>query len=268
MSTFLRHIKQNEKWNTILKILNENFEGNKDFIKEAKNTYNDKYTKLKKLKNTSNILASIAVLKDGPEENKITQVDLNNKNISIFYPIDSPSLLSFNLDYLSARRVFPISISTLINRNISKDRIKMSNSESERDNILKISQFLKNFCSTYNLIVNKIQVDKNSKIIQFETTQRDNTYGTSRQYITITMNKDRKFELDNIKDSIGNLSTNYKSLFSYFSLFGFSDIYARCTCRSYMQKYSRKRGMQNYMCSHILYSMSMLPNYLLTVLAN
>lgn len=263
--SFLGHKKQNERWNNVLKILNDEFAGDRSHIKDASLMYDNKNSQVKKLKDATSILASIAVLKDGNDECKITHIDLTNKILHLSYPLESPAILSYSLDTIATRRLFPLNISSLINRNIAKDKTKP---KSANENIAEITKFLKNFCTTYNLTVNRAQFDKSNGIFQFDTTQRDNIYNSTRQYITCVLDKSKKFQIGTIHENVGKIAKDFSSLMSFFTLFGFSDIFAKCTCRNYSTKYTRKRGMQNYMCSHLLYSMSMFPYYLIALLSN
>lgn len=267
MSTYRRYIKEREKWTDIKKILENQFGGDPNYIKDAEDIYHDRLFQSKRLQNLSSILSSIAVLKDGDPDSKTSRFDLDNKEAYLFYPLESPSILAYSLDSLSYRKLFPISISSLFNRNANIDRNKAKTLE-EREKLLEISTFIKNFCSKYNFSVTKIQKDINAGTIQFESIQMDPVFGPCRQYITTVLNKNKSFSINRIKDNLENFSRDYKSMFSYFSLFGFSDIYTKCTCRNYLSSYTKKRGMQNYCCSHIFYAMSMFPYYITTVLAS
>lgn len=248
-------------------ILDDRFDGDPTYIKEAEDIYHNKIMQGKKLQVLSDILSSIAVLEDGDPDTKTSRFDLENKEAYLFYPLESPAMLAYSLDSLSYRKIFPISISNLLNRNTNFDRNNTKTQE-DRSKLLEISTFIKNFCSKYNFSVSKVQKDVRSGTIQFESIQMDPVFGPCRQYITVVLNKNKTFSINKIKDSLENFSREYKSLFSYFSLFGFSDIYTKCTCRNYLSSYSKKRGMQNYCCSHIFYAMSMFPYYLTTVLAS
>jgi hypothetical protein len=156
-----------------------------------------------------------------------------------------------------------MSIASLLNKNIVMDKSKYGSYD---ESVKKITRFINNFIGKYRLTVNTIQKNTSNGSIQFDTTQIDPILGNCRQYINIILNKDFKLSIDDLDNTVGNFSKDYKSLFSYFSLFGYSNIYSRCTCKNYLSKYSTKRGMQNYMCSHILYSMSLFPYYLTYVL--
>ena len=260
----MRHQKEREKWNNVVKIIDESFEGDRKHKHEAEEIYVSRKSHLRKLKSASNILSSIAVLKEGNEECKTSHFDLVNEEVSLFYPLESPAILGYSLDGLNCRKIFPISITSLINKNIARDRSNPKNSKEALD---EIQRFLKNFCSSYNLTVSRVDLNKGTGVFNFETIQRDNLYGSVKQYMTVVLDKNKQFQLNTIKDNVGKLSMDYRSLLSFFTLFGFGEIYAKCTCRNYLSKYTKKRGQQNYYCPHLLYSMSMFPYYLVALLS-
>ena len=267
MSTFIRHQKENERWNAIQTVLEEKFDGNPIYLKDAEEYYDDHTDKIKKFKNTSNILSSIVTVKEGPSTHKTSVFDLVNEQAYLFYPVESSAILSYTIDTLGYKRIFPTSISSLMNKNIGSDYSKSGTSD-RKENVKEIEKFLRNFCSRYNLTVNKIDKNVKTGTIQFETTQYDQVYGATRQFITLVIDKTKKFSIKDIKNNVDAIARDYTSLFSYFSLFGFSEIFSRCSCKNYLTKYNKKRGIQNYCCSHLMYSMSIFPHYLVSVLGS
>lgn len=264
MSTFLRNKKESEHKKLINQILDKEFNSNPAYLKEAEKKLDSNIAAIKKYKVFNNILSSIKT-NTNTIENKTTNIDFINKNMCLCYSAESISILGYSLGSLSNHKIFPVNISSLFNKNINFD-INRSKTVDEIEKIRHIETFLKNFYSKYNLTVNRIQKDTNNGIIYFETNQIDAIFGTSRQYISIKLDSNKIFSIKNIKDNLKNLSNDYKSLFSFFMLFGFSDIYAKCSCKNYMSKYNKKLGIQNYLCNHILYSMSMFPYYATSIL--
>ena len=265
MVTYLRHQKEKYYWSEIKKILDSQFDGNINYVKEAENIFNKKKNNTKTLKNMNNILSSIKIHSEGNIKNKTSCLDLINEKAYIMYPLEQTALLAYSLTDIGYRRLFPSNISSVINRNIQLDKNNAKNKEYS-DNVNSINNFLKIFLNNYKLNVTTIQKDQNNGTIQFETNQSDPVLGICRQYMTIVIDKNQKFALNNIKNNVGNLAKDYKSLFAYFALFGFSEIYSRCTCTNYLSKFSKKRGMQNYTCNHLFYSMSLFPYYVLYAL--
>jgi hypothetical protein len=263
MSTFYRNIRENLKNNNIREILNSKFGGNPLFLREAEKIEETRNANFKKMKKISNILSAINVAENGSIESKTTNIDLKNKEISLFYPIESPNMLAYSLTEIGYRKVFSTSIANILNRNLSNDRSKHGAYD---DRVKKITKFINNFIGNYRLTVNNIQKNESNGIVQFDTTQLDPTFGTCKQYISVILNKDAKFSINDIEDKVGGFSKDYRAMFSYFMLFGFSNIYTRCTCKNYISKYSQKRGIANYMCQHVMYSMSMFPYYFTYVL--
>lgn len=263
--TLRRYTKEREKWDDIKNILESRYNDDPEYIKMAEKDYYSRQNMIRKLKDVSTILSSIAIPDNGNENNKISIFDIKNQKVNLIYPSISPTVLAYSLDSLGYRKLFPMNISSLFNKNINQDIAK---NKWIATDLKDLYTFLKNFCYKYNLTVSKIQRDMNTGTLQFETLQTDQIYGPTKQYITIKFDPYSKFEFKDFKGSIKDLASNYKSLFSYFSLFGFSEIYTKCNCKSYLRKYNKKLGIQNYLCSHLLYSMSIFPYYAMTVLSN
>lgn len=264
--TLNRHFKEKEKWKAIQAILSSKYDNDPRMIRSAERDYANKVKTIRLLRKASTILASIGVQAEGSADSKTTIIDLKTKELSLSYPNVSSALLAYSLDTVAQRKIFPMTISNLFTMNVSQDIRKHNKSDITRD-LKDLYTFFRNFYSRYNITVSKIQKDANKGTIQFETMQTDQMFGATRQYITISLEKYKQFEFKDFSGDIVTLAKDYKSLFSYFALFGFSEIYARCTCRNYLRKYNKKLGMQNYFCPHIMYSLSMFPAYAVTVLS-
>lgn len=197
---------------------------------------------------------------------KSTYVNLNSKIAYIEETddsnIDSSAVLAYSYDYLTVRRLFPFSLDTYLNTSRVKDNAKAKKNE-DQERVYDIFKWVRSRLLDNQFTLNSITVNKSNGTLQYNTLIRDNNFGTVAQYITAVIDPSRVIHIDNtdITDNMLKLSTNSNLLFNYFILFGFTEFYARCTCQDYYRKYAKKRGVANYFCSHILYSMAQLPYY-------
>ena len=114
-----------------------------------------------------------------------------------------------------------------------------------------------------------MNLDKKNGIFTFTTSMQDRNYGAVKQFITVKYDKNKKLKIPttDLTGTIKELSDKYNMLLMYFMMFGFNEIYCRCTCQDYILKYSKRQGISNYFCSHILYSLVQMPWYLETALS-
>ena len=161
-------------------------------------------------------------------------------------------------------------ILALVFNSMGLSKLKKAKSVDEQTEAARILTWAKSRILNTQFQVNSLSIDRKDGILTYNTTTRDNSFGATLQYITAKIDKNKLVTIENlgIKKPILDISRDYNTLFTYFIMFGFTEFYARCTCSDYYSKYSKKRGIQNYFCSHILYSMAQFPWYASTYLAN
>ena len=202
---------------------------------------------------------------------KTTYVDLKNKTVWLenANDCDVNAVISYSYDYMTTRRVFPYSLNLLFDRSYNKDKYKLKN-EDEKTQALKILNWVKERTLNTQFQLISMNLDKNTGILNYNTSTRDSTFGNTLQYITAVIDKKRKVNIPNlgITDTPFNIAKNFSSAFTYFIMFGFTEFYARCNCNDYYQKYTKRKGIQNYFCSHIMYSLAQFPWYASLFLEN
>ena len=259
----LRYERTDKFYNMVLKTLNEKYDGNIIYYNKAEEDTKEYIKNLKKLKSTTTLANSFVLSDNEIKKHKITNVNLVEKSVSLIYDENPEIVLAYTLEYLSYRRMFPYSINNLIDKNISKDR---KNSSEEAENVIK---WVKHKILEINFNVAELSLNKNSGLFRFGSIMRDPVYGSLRQEITAQIPSDREINISGtIKGKPINLAKDYNTLFTYFIMFGLTELNARCNCPDYIRKYSKRRGIGNYFCPHILYSMAQLPYYMMYVLFN
>lgn len=202
---------------------------------------------------------------------KYTRVDLINDSVDIEMIGNSnlEPILAYSYEYMTTKRLFPFSLNLLFDNAYGKDKRK-AKSVDEQTEAARILTWAKSRILNTQFQVNSLSIDRKDGILTYNTTTRDSSFGATLQYITAKIDKNKLVTIENlgIKKPVLDISRDYNTLFTYFIMFGFTEFYARCTCSDYYSKYSKKRGIQNYFCSHILYSMAQFPWYASTYLAN
>jgi hypothetical protein len=248
----------------VMNRLDEKYNGNIFHYNDAENDVKSQLQLIRKLKSISRITES-----QNPKNiySKHTYVDLNNKSVEIEYS-DSPEvLLSYSLEFLSVRRIFPHSLVTLLDKNKSRDLSKIE--PNKLNEATKIFTWVKDRVLNTQFSLGNISLDKNSGIFKYNTCIKDMTFGSTLQYMTARIDSSRVMQIPgtNLKKNLLELSQDYSSLFAYFMAFGFTEFHVRCTCPDYIRKYSKRNGISNYFCPHILYSLSQMPYYLIYTLS-
>jgi len=263
MSIF-RHEKENQFFKLVMNRLDEKYNGNIFHYNNAENDVKSQLQLIRKLKSVSAIYESQNITN---KYTKHTHIDLNKKIAEIEYSDYPEALLSYSLEFLSVKRIFPYSLVTFLDKNKDKDLAKLN--PSKRDEANKVFTWVKDRILNTQFTLGNISLDKESGVFKYSTSIRDNNFGTTLQYMTAIIDKSKVIQIPgtNLKKNLLELSHDYSSLFAYFMAFGFTEFYTRCTCPDYIKKYSKKNGISNYFCPHILYSLSQMPYYLIYTLS-
>lgn len=266
MTTVLRHEKENQFSKLVFSILNDYYDGN---ILKFKDAEKDAYDFIKLNKNLKKAIAISSSSKNIRDPYiKYTHVDLKNAIISTVF-FDSPTaILGYNIDYLKSKRYFPFGFDVLFERNKTKDlnKVRKTNNIDKEQEAKYIFDWVKNRILNNYFSVSNIQIDKNNGRVEFSSSFRDLNYGMTLQNIVAKIPNDKYLNISGLKGTPLKLSKDYNTLFLYFSMLGFTEFYARCTCPEFMQKHSRKNIIANYFCPHLLYSIMQFPYYVMYVL--
>lgn len=264
--SILRHEKERQFFKLVTAKLEEKYDGNVLFYNDAEKDVKEQLALIKKLKLVNNIAESVSL----NSYQKHTHVDLSNKIASIELDDGPEALLGYSLEFLSVRRIFPHSLVTFLDKNKNRDLRNLDRNDYKKvDEANKVFNWVKDRVLNNQFALGNISLDRSSGVFRYNTSIRDNNFGSTLQYITAQIDKNRLFKIPgtDLKKNLLDLSKDYSSLFSYFMAFGFTEFYARCTCPDYIKKYSKRNGIQNYFCPHILYSMSQMPYYLIYALS-
>jgi len=264
MSTYIRHQKENAFNNLVYKFLEENFNGNVLRYHDAENMAKEHLELIRKLKKINSISVT-ANTANSVVYQKHTHVDLKNNIVSIEYDEGPEALLAYNIDYLTVKRILPFPLTTFLDKTRAKDK-KIENEKKEEASA--VFRWVKDRVLNNYFSISNISLDKNSGIFRYNTSMRLGENSPTIQFITAQMEKNKIFSIPgtDLKKSLFELSKDYYSLFSYFMVFGFTEFHARCTCSDYVKKYSKRNGIANYFCPHILFSLTQLPYYLIYTL--
>lgn len=255
MSTLITRLKQEKMLSLAKKLIENNTVDNiDDAIREAKS-----------LLGIYNTLKRKRVEKPIKEDNYIyTCIDLKDKNVYLLEDSSSLSpLLGYSLQELQVRRIFPIPLISLVeklkNRDISK------HTKEKRKIAFDIGEFVKNIIQNYRLNTITINLDKKNGTFYLYTSQKvdKNVYF---QYVCVELDRNKMIEIKSLRKKIKDFIKDFDILLLYFMMLGFSKVYARCTCPMYYQNYNRKKGMANYLCDHLLLTLSLTPYYLIEML--
>lgn len=261
-----RVVKEKEKYNKLVKILNDRFNGDLNKLKEAEEYLNfeKKIDKERKVFVAANRTIELIDEDNKKIKDKVTYVDTKNNEISLTDAKNS-LVLGYNMDSYSMMRISPITITSFLESLKSKDLAKSNN----KGEVLNILNFVKSRIVSRNISLSGLHIDKTNKIIEYSTNIVDQQYGSVRQYITSKADLNSIVTISSMMNKkVDYWASEYKTLFAFFTLFSMNEIYFRCTCPEYNRKYSKRLGIGNYMCNHILNSISMFPYFAITSLKN
>ena len=260
----LRHEKETQFFKMVMHRLDEKYDGDIFHYSDAESDVKNQLQLIKKLKAVNNIHESKSI---ETSYTKHTRVDLNRKVAELEYSDCPEALLGYSLEFLSVRRIFPHSLVTFLDKNKARDLAKLE--PSKVDEATKVFTWVKDRVLNTQFALGNISLDKSSGVFKYNTSIKDNNFGSTLQYMTAHIDKSRTIQIPgtDLKKKLLYLSKDYSSLFAYFMAFGFTEFYARCTCPDYIRKYSKRNGISNYFCPHILYSLSQMPYYLIYTLS-
>lgn len=259
------------KVDAIMSLLQSKYNGDLNYYDKAEKEISNKMKMRYRLKYLNNIAMSDENALKINDPIKHTYVNLKDKTAWIEEMTDSTldAVLAYSYDYLSVKRILPYSLNTFLNNAKNKDKLKAKTKE-EQDRAQDTFEWVQNRVLNTQFSLSSLSLNKKTGTLQYNTATRDVNYGMTLQFITVVIDPSKLINLSgtDISGKILDLSQNSHLLFNYFLMFGFSEFYARCTCPDYYSKYSRKRGVANYMCSHLLYSLAQLPYYAFYYLDN
>lgn len=250
----------------IMSLIDKKYNGDITRYAEAEKEVNNKILLRTRLNNLNSVLNSDkSIFKEYEGTTKHTYVNLVD---NIAYIAETPAstdlnaILSYSYDYLTVKRIFPYSLNTFLNKSREKDRPHYKTA-TQQDEAYRLFQWVKDRVLNTQFTLNSLSLNKSSGVLSYRTITRDVNYGATTQYIDAVIDPNKIVDISGTeaKGKILALSQHSDVLLSYFLMFGFTEFYARCTCPEYYRKYGRKRGMANYFCSHLLYSMAQLPYY-------
>jgi hypothetical protein len=248
-----------------MKIIDTKYNGNLLYFKQAENDYNNIKKLSIQIEKTQECI-NASVKPNNTEHIKYTYINLNNNIIAYDY-IEAPGIiLGYNLENLAVKRILPKSLSSFIDKCKFKDY--KQHSYDKYDEISKVYTWVKNRILDMQFNLKSISLDRKNGKFEYNTTVKDSEFGTIQQFITARIDRSRNVRVTGT-DLYGKpyeIANNYHMLFSYFMMFGFTEFYAKCTCNDYVKKYNTKIATQNYLCPHILYSLTQLPYYLMYTL--
>lgn len=264
--SFYRHEKEKLFIEKVFKRLDEKYDSNVSFYKNAEKDVIEQEKLIHKLKKASVFAQEIVLLNN--EKEKHTIIDFNAKEVSLGYSNNYNSLLGYTLDFMSVRRNMPISMTELIDKTYHKDYVKLKEFN-DKAKLARILQWVK-LRSTWNIQLQNCSLNKKEGLLNYSTIVQEPNVGSFSQIITIVINREKKLDINGypIAQYIKSASLDSNLLFNYFMLLGSSEIYSRCNCPEYNRKHSRKRGNANYFCNHLMFSMTQLPYYAYYLLAN
>lgn len=258
------HITDDIYGDEILSLLANKYNNNFNYYDEAQQEVHNKYDMLNKLRGVSAISSNT---KQSNKYQKITHIDLVNKTASLNFSDAPDPILAYSLEYLTVRRIFPYSLNQFLDINKNKDMNKAKTND-QKEEARRVIEWTKDRVLNTQFSLSNISLDKNSGIFKYNTFMRDSNYGPIMQFMNCKMDVNRQLKIPGTKQEgkLIDLAHKYDTLFAYFMMLGFTEFYVRCTCQDYVKKYSKRDGMMNYFCPHILYSMAQLPYYLIYAL--
>lgn len=244
MSNFLRHKKQNEKWNNILNILDKKFSGNTDHLHDAVSYYKTQSAYIRKIRRSSTILSSISVVKEDSSKNKITVIDFDKTEMSLIYPFDDIALFQNGEESEERRHVKKIRQSKREDRNCCTSEIN------------DLLSFAKN---TFQLSTDFVDIDNQTMHFHTICTDEDQKF---RQFICLV---GQEIDGSLVAEETRNFRNNFSSLVNLYNRLGFRRIYFKCDCDKYLASYDSKKSINNYICKHLLQALSVFPYYIVNI---
>jgi hypothetical protein len=245
------HIKENQKSNQIQEILNTKYNGDLIKLKEAEKDYlvqNGLY----KLSNPKKplVLSSLS--------HNYIAMDIVENTTSLIKS-ENP-LLSSSLNQLSIKKIMNQKPSDILN--IARNKDIVFKPMEEKNELQKLFYVLNNITNGVNFNVVSLTHDRNKGIINYNTRQYDSIYGSTMQYGWITLNTNKQFNFTEkyqgkIKDFVDNAM-----IYDFSMMYGITKIYARCTCRNYIESANTKKSGGNFICSHLMWYYTFLPFWL------
>lgn len=260
---FYHHKKEKEYEKKLKYILKTKYNDNIYYLREAENDIKieNKLNKNKKALNKINVCLS-----EHEYYNKEKYTCVNFKSNEMFITNVNTIeniILSQSIDYLAMQRFLPVTISSFFNIMKERDYNKKTN----KNDVFQIFNYIRDRICSKNITLSNISLNKSTGVIDYSTTTMDGIYGGLKQSFLIKADLKRNVNLNNlINGKIENLIKDYNLLFSFFTIFGFNEIYARCNCPEYNRNYNKKIGMGNYFCNHLMFSMSLFPYYAINIL--
>lgn len=259
-----RHQKENQYFNNVMKIIDKKYSGNILYFKQAEDDYNSIRRLSKCIEKTSVCINES--INTSQEFVKYTYMNLD-KNLIAYDYVETPGIiLGYSLENLAVKRILPKSLSSFIDKCKFKDY--QNHPRSDYNELDKVYAWVKHRILDMQFNLKSISLDRKNGKFEYNTTVKDSEFGTIQQFITAKIDKSRNVRVTNT-DLYGrpyDMANNYYMLFSYFMMFGFTEFYAKCTCNDYVKKYNTKITTQNYLCPHILYSLTQMPYYLMYTL--
>lgn len=258
------HITDDIYGDEILSLLANKYNNNFNCYDEAQQEVHSKYDMLNKLRGVSAISSNTKIKNN---YQKVTHIDLLNRTATLNYSDTPEPLLAYNLEYLSVRRIFPYSLNTFLDIHKGKDMVRAVTND-QKEEARRVVEWVRSRVLTTQFSLSSLSMDKNTGIFRYNTNVRDQNFGPVSQFMSCRMDVNKELKISGTRQAgkLKDLAKKYDSLFAYFMMLGFTEFYARCTCGDYIKKYSKRDGMSNYFCPHILYSMAQLPYYLLYAL--
>lgn len=264
---FYRHEKEKLFVEKVFKVLDEKYNGNMSFFKQAENEAKEQEKLISKLKKAS--LYGNELITDLFEEKKHIIFDLKNEKIfESFSNKNLNHILAYSLDFLSTRKILPFSFNELITKTYYKEYSKAKNFN-EKAKLTQILQWV-SLRSQWNIQLQNCALNKKEGKLNYSTLIKDPGKGTFTQTITIFLDKEKKIDINGYKTSeyAKNVSLDFSMLFKYFILLGGNEIYSSCNCPDFNRKHSKKYGNSNFLCSHLMFSLTQLPYYVYYLLGN
>lgn len=256
--SFYRHEKEKRFVDSVFKCLDNKYNGNIIFYKQAEQDVREQEMLATKLKRTA-LFAKKQIFTD---RIKYTHFDFDKELISTVYADNNiNSILSINLDYLYVQKTTPFPMRELINKGYASDNRKQK-TNANKGKLNLIEAWIKNR-SDWNIQLQNCTLDRKNRTINYVTSIQARGQGSYTQTANITINKTKKIDIPGYKklQYMKDACFDYKILFNYFMLLDCSEIYFRCNCPEFNRKKGTHKSGSNYMCPHLMFSMSQLPYY-------
>lgn len=262
---FYRHEKEKLFIEKVFKRLDDKYNGNINFYKQAEKDVKEQEFLASKLKKASLLAHNI----EEKDSNKHIIFNLKHKKIYESYSNKELNpILSYSLDFLSTRKILPFTFNELTTKTYYKEYSKAKNFD-EKAKLSRILQWV-SLRSQWNIQLQNCTLDKKNGILTYTTQVKEPNVGNFMQNITILLDKNKKIDINGYDTAqyVKDAALDFNMLYKYFILLGGNEIYTRCNCHEFNRKYSKKYGMSNYICSHLMFSLTQLPYYVYYLLGN